>query len=127
MQSTLSRIERMTRMFSCSEVMIDGVSVKMPMPSEDETASMAGMDAENTKDVPLMRWCSVTMVEPAQNPPAAQNEFASEPTIMSTDVAGTLYNSVNPRPVRPTVPTEKDSSRISLNLYFSLSSIYKKI
>ena len=90
MQSTLSSTERMARTFSWSVVMMDGESVRIWMPSEDETARRGGMAAEKTKEVPLMRWCSVTTLEPAQNPPAEQNALASEPTIISTDVAGTL-------------------------------------
>jgi len=54
------------------------------MPSEAETARRAGMDAENTKDVPLIRWWSTTTCEPAQKPPQEAKPFAIEPTSMST-------------------------------------------
>lgn len=50
--------------------------------------------------------------------------MAVEPTSMSILSAGTLYNSVKPRPVRPTVPKENDSSKMRRYLYFCFSSIY---
>ena len=45
----------MARMFSCRLDMIEGVLVRMLIPSEAEVASKAGMAAEKTKDVPLIR------------------------------------------------------------------------
>lgn len=80
----------MARMFSCRLDMMEGVLVRMLIPSEAEVASKAGMAAEKTKDVPLIRWCSVTIRDAAQKPPPEQREFAIEPTIMSTEEAGTL-------------------------------------
>jgi hypothetical protein len=55
MQSTRSRMARAARVFSCSVVRIEGVDRRMLIPSEALTASAAGMEAEKTKDGPLMR------------------------------------------------------------------------
>lgn len=54
------------------------------MPSEAETARRGGMEAEKTKEVPLMRWWSTTTWDPAQKPPDDAKPFAMEPTSMST-------------------------------------------
>lgn len=56
MQSTLSRIERTARTLSCRVLRIDGVFRRMLIPCEAATASIAGIAAENTKEVPLMRY-----------------------------------------------------------------------
>ena len=55
-QSTRSRMARAARMFSWSVVKMEGLDRRMLMPSEALTASVAGMEAEKTKDGPLMRW-----------------------------------------------------------------------
>jgi len=55
-QSTRSRMARAARVFSWSAVRTEGVERRMLMPSEALTASAAGMEAEKTKDGPLMRW-----------------------------------------------------------------------
>ena len=123
MHSSLSSTPRIARTFSCKRAITLGESRKIPIASDDATASSGGIAALKTNDVPLIRWCSVTIREAAQNAPAELKTFAHDPMRMSTDGAGTLYSSVRPRPVRPTVPKEKDSSTMSRNLYFSLSSI----
>lgn len=55
-QSTRSRMARAARRFSWRAVRMEGVDRRMLMPSEALTASAAGMEAEKTKDGPLMRW-----------------------------------------------------------------------
>ena len=145
MQSTRSRTARIARMLSWSVLRIEGALRRMLMPSEAETARRAGTAAEKTKEVPLIRWWSTTMREPAQKPPAEFRPLATEPRSMSIWVActtdnlndgtravdgsertrtGTLYSSVRPRPVLPTVPKEMLSSRMRRYLYLSLSSIW---
>lgn len=56
MQSTLSRMDRTARVFSWSVVKIEGVLRRMLMPSEAATLRRGGMAAENTNDVPLIRY-----------------------------------------------------------------------
>jgi hypothetical protein len=43
-------------MLSCKVLKIDGVLRRMLIPSEAATLSRGGMAAENTNDVPLIRW-----------------------------------------------------------------------
>jgi hypothetical protein len=47
--------------FSCSAAKIDGWLRRMEIPSEADTARRGGMDAEKTKEVPLIRWWSTTI------------------------------------------------------------------
>ena len=56
MQSSLSRIDRMVRTFSCKVPRIEGESRMIAMASEAATDKAAGMAAEKTKAVPLIRW-----------------------------------------------------------------------
>lgn len=42
------------------------------------------MEAEKTKEGPLIRWWSTTVREPAQKPPAEASPVAQEPRSMST-------------------------------------------
>ena len=42
------------------------------------------MDAENTKEVPFIRWWSTTTCDPAQKPPQEAKPFAIEPISIST-------------------------------------------
>ena len=56
MQSSLSRIDRMVRTFSCKVPRIEGESRRMAIASEAATERAAGMAAEKTKAVPLIRW-----------------------------------------------------------------------
>ena len=56
MQSTLSRMDRTARVFSWRVVKIEGVLRRMLMPSEAATLRRGGMAAENTNDVPLIRY-----------------------------------------------------------------------
>lgn len=60
MQSSLSRIDRMVRMFSCSVLKIEGESRRIVIASEAATERAAGMEAEKTKAVPLIRWKKVS-------------------------------------------------------------------
>jgi len=57
-------MERAAHVFSCRVARIEGVLHRMFMPSVALTARRAGMDAEKTKEGPLMRWrsCEVTAV-----------------------------------------------------------------
>lgn len=55
MQSTLSRMCRTERMFSCRVERIEGVLRRMLIPSEPATVNIAGIEAEKTKEVPLIR------------------------------------------------------------------------
>jgi hypothetical protein len=89
MTSTRSSTARMARTFSCRVLRIDGVFRRMLIPSEAETAKRAGTAAEKTNEVPLMRWWSTTICEPAQNPPDEFRPLATEPTIISICVACT--------------------------------------
>jgi hypothetical protein len=57
------------------------------MPSEAETARRAGNAAEKTNEVPLIRWGSTAICEPAQNPPDEFRPAATEPTSVSICVA----------------------------------------
>ena len=68
-------------------VVLSVVFRRMLMLSEAETARRAGTVAEKTNEVPLMRWWSTTMCDPAQNPPDEFRPFATEPTGMSICVA----------------------------------------
>jgi len=54
-QSSLSRIDRKVRIFSCKVLKIDGESRRIVIASEAATERAAGMEAEKTKAVPLMR------------------------------------------------------------------------
>ncbi|KAH9018624.1 hypothetical protein EDB85DRAFT_602914 [Lactarius pseudohatsudake] len=65
----------------------DGVFRRMLIPSETETTRSAGTATEKTKVVPLMRWWSTTICEPAQKPPDTLGPLATNPTIMSICVA----------------------------------------
>ena len=56
MQSSLSRIDRTVRTFSCKVPRIEGESRMIVMASEAATERHAGMAAEKTKAVPLIRW-----------------------------------------------------------------------
>ena len=56
MQSSLSRIDRKVRTFSCKVLKIEGVLRRIEMDSEAATARAAGVEAEKTKAVPLIRW-----------------------------------------------------------------------
>lgn len=56
MQSSLSRIDRTVRTFSCKVLRIEGESRRTVMASEAATVRAAGMEAEKTKAVPLIRW-----------------------------------------------------------------------
>lgn len=60
MQSSLSRIDRTVRTFSCRVLKIEGESRRIVIASEAETESAAGMEAEKTKAVPLIRWKRVS-------------------------------------------------------------------
>lgn len=53
--STRSRMARAARTLSCRVSKMDGVLRRMLIPSEALTARRAGMDAEKTKEGPLMR------------------------------------------------------------------------
>jgi hypothetical protein len=55
MQSILSRIDRKVRTFSCKVLKIDGESRRIAMASEAATVREAGVEAEKTKAVPLIR------------------------------------------------------------------------
>lgn len=55
-RSTLSRMARMVRTFSWRVERIEGVLRRMEMASEAEAASRAGVAAEKTKEMPLMRY-----------------------------------------------------------------------
>ena len=55
MQSTRSRMARTARMFSWRVVRIEGVLRRTLIPSEAATVSRAGIEAENTNEVPLIR------------------------------------------------------------------------
>jgi hypothetical protein len=55
MQSSLSRIDRTVRTFSCKVLKIEGVSRRIMIDSEAATERAAGIAAENTKAVPLIR------------------------------------------------------------------------
>jgi len=55
MQSSLSRIDRTARTFSCKVLKIEGESRRIMMASEAATERAAGMAAEKTKEVPLIR------------------------------------------------------------------------
>ena len=54
-QSSLSRTDRIARTFSCRVLRIDGESRRIAIASEAATERAAGVEAENTKAVPLMR------------------------------------------------------------------------
>ena len=60
MQSSLSRIDRTVRTFSCKVLRIEGESRRMVIASEAATESAAGIAAEKTKAVPLIRWKRVS-------------------------------------------------------------------
>ena len=62
-QSSLSRIERKVRMFSCKVLRIEGESRRIEMASVAATARAAGVAAEKTKEVPLIRWKRVSRSE----------------------------------------------------------------
>lgn len=53
--SILSRTLRIVLILSCNAVRVDGVDWRMLMPIDAETANRAGMEAEKTNEVPLMR------------------------------------------------------------------------
>jgi hypothetical protein len=108
-QSSLSRIDLKVRTFSCKVLKIEGESRRIEIASEAATERAAGVEAENTNAVPLIRckwkwmsegensemsadftWCLTTTEDPAQKPPAAQRLVAAEPINMSTSEAGTL-------------------------------------
>lgn len=55
MQSSLSRIDRKVRTFSCKLLKIEGDSRMIEMASEAATERAAGVEAEKTKAVPLIR------------------------------------------------------------------------
>ena len=54
-QSSLSRINRKIRTFSCKVVRIEGESRRIEMASEAATERAAGVEAEKTNAVPLIR------------------------------------------------------------------------
>ena len=56
MQSSLSRIDRTVRTFSCKVLKMEGESRRIAIASEAATERAAGMEAEKTKAVPLIRW-----------------------------------------------------------------------
>ena len=90
MQSSFSSTFLITLMFSLKFSITLGVSLRTLIPSDAATASIGGIAAEKTNEVPLMRWCSVMTRGPAQKPPLAQRVLAAEPMIMSTEEAGTM-------------------------------------
>lgn len=55
MQSTLSRIALTALVFSWRALRIEGVLLRMLIPSEAATLSDGGIDAEKTNAVPLIR------------------------------------------------------------------------
>lgn len=89
-QSNFSRIKRAVWTFACRVSKIEGVLRMMLMPSDALTANNPGIAAEKTKEEPLIRWCSTTTLEPAQNPPQELRPMEQEPRSMSTFEAGTL-------------------------------------
>lgn len=56
MQSSLSRIDRKVQTFSCKVLKIEGESRRIVMASEAATEREAGVEAEKTKAVPLIRY-----------------------------------------------------------------------
>lgn len=156
-QSTLSRIKRTERTFSCKVLRIDGVLRKMLIPSDAAALSSGGIAAENTKEVPLIRYTSKSFSTAPSTPIHTTYLVVDDDTRTSTETTassqtvrkradehiylrslhtgvnkgssegitlhtGTLYSSVRPRPVLPTLPNETLSSRMSRYLYFCLSS-----
>lgn len=63
MYSLFSRTARIAKMLVCRSARIEGVLVRMLIPSEAVVASMAGMAAEKTNEVPLMRWEEVSLIQ----------------------------------------------------------------
>jgi len=63
MQSSLSRIDRTVRTFSCKLLKIEGESRRIVIASDAATERAAGMAAEKTKEVPLIRWKGVSETE----------------------------------------------------------------
>lgn len=63
MQSSLSRIDRKVRAFSCKVFKIEGESRRIVIASEAATAREAGVEAEKTKAVPLIRYGRVSEIE----------------------------------------------------------------
>lgn len=60
MQSSLSRIDRTVRTFSCKVLKIEGESRRIVIASKAATERAAGKEAEKTKAVPLIRWRRVS-------------------------------------------------------------------
>ena len=85
--SMRSSTARIAHTFSCSVLRIDGVFRRMLMPSEVETARSAGTAAEKTNEVPLTRWWSTTIPDPAQDPPDKFRPLATDPMGTSICVA----------------------------------------
>jgi hypothetical protein len=65
-QSSLSRIDRNVRTFSCNVLKIEGDSRRIEIASEAATVRAAGVEAEKTKAVPLMRWKRVRKGEKSE-------------------------------------------------------------
>ena len=63
MQSSLSRIDRKIRTFSCKVLKIEGESRRIVIASEAATEREAGVEAEKTKAVPLIRCKRVSEVK----------------------------------------------------------------
>lgn len=60
MQSSLSSIDRKIRTFSCRVLKIEGESRRIAIASEAATEREAGVEAEKTKAVPLIRYKRVS-------------------------------------------------------------------
>ena len=63
MQSSLSRIDRKVRIFSCKVLRIEGDSRRILIASEAATERAAGVEAEKTKAVPLIRYKGMSKTE----------------------------------------------------------------
>ena len=71
-------------------------------PYDDGTCGSVGC----TVPQHINRFIGALSRRPGPVPFVAQSPFAMEPTSVSVEVAGTLYSSVRPWTVRPTMPNE---------------------
>jgi hypothetical protein len=85
--SSLFRIWRNRSVLLCNVVNTLGEDKRVEMACDEVVASMAGREAEKTDADELIRWCWHTTLDPAQNPPPAPRDVASEPMMMSTSEA----------------------------------------